>query len=75
MAVIANQNIRHMVQHVLLPVISISIEIFSFLNLFLFFFIFYIGGYFENFKNKEHNFEWWSIFVSSLKWIRCTVSV
>jgi hypothetical protein len=26
-------------------------------NLFLFFFYFYIGGHFENFKNKEHNFE------------------
>ena len=25
---------------------------------------FYIGSHFENFKNKEHNFEWWSIFVS-----------
>ena len=35
----------------------------SFLNLK----IFYIGGHFENFKNKEHNFEWWSIFVSSFK--------
>jgi hypothetical protein len=23
--------------------------------------------------NKEHNFEWWSIFVSSFKRIRCTV--
>jgi uncharacterized membrane protein len=31
----------HMVQHVLLPVISISIEIFSFLNLFLFFLFLY----------------------------------
>ena len=28
------------------------------------FFNFYIGGHFENFINKEHNFEWWSIFVS-----------
>jgi hypothetical protein len=28
--------------------------------------------YIENFKNKEHNFEWWSIFVSSFKSIRCT---
>jgi Ulp1 family protease len=35
------------------------------------FFNFYIGGHFENFKNKEHNFEWWSIFVSSIKRIRC----
>ena len=35
------------------------------------FFNFYIGGHFENFKNKEHNFEWWSIFVSSFKRIRC----
>ena len=34
------------------------------------FFNFYIGGHFENFKNKEHNFEWWSIFVSSFKRIR-----
>ena len=39
-------------------------------NLFLFFY-FYIGGHFENFKNKEHNFEWWSIFVPSFKRIRC----
>jgi hypothetical protein len=31
----------------------------------------YIGSHFENFKNKEHNFEWWSIFVSSFKRIRC----
>ena len=37
------------------------------------FFNFYIGGYFENFKNKEHNFEWWSIFVSRFKMICCTV--
>jgi hypothetical protein len=35
-------------------------------------FWFYIGSHFENFKNKEHNFEWWSIFVSSFKSIRCT---
>ena len=28
---------------------------------------FYIGCHFENFKNKEHNFEWWSIFVSFQK--------
>ena len=35
------------------------------------FFNFYICGHFENFKNKEHNFEWWSIFVSSFKRIRC----
>jgi hypothetical protein len=34
---------------------------------------FFIGGHFENFKNKKHNFEWWSIFVSSIKRIRCTV--
>ena len=25
-------------------------------------FWFYIGSHLENFKNKEHNFEWWSIF-------------
>ena len=31
---------------------------------------FYIGGHF-NFKNKEHNFQWWSIFVSSFKRIHC----
>jgi hypothetical protein len=30
------------------------------------FFNFYIGGHFENFNNKEHNFEWWSIFVCRL---------
>jgi hypothetical protein len=44
--------------------------IFEFLTIFNFF---YIGGHFENFNNKEHNFEWWSIFVSSFKRIRCTV--
>jgi hypothetical protein len=66
------QNGRHMVQHVLLTV-NIHFHwnpfIFEFLTIY-----FYIGGHFENFKNKEHNFEWWSIFVSSFKWIRCTVS-
>jgi hypothetical protein len=31
----------------------------------------YLGSHFEIFKNKEHNFEWWSIFVSSFKRIRC----
>jgi hypothetical protein len=36
------------------------------------FFYFYIGDHFENFKNKKHNFEWWSIFVSSFKRIRCS---
>ena len=35
-------------------------------------FWFYIGSHFENVKNKEHNFEWWSIFVSSFKRIRYT---
>jgi hypothetical protein len=38
-------NGRHMVQHVTLPV-NIHFHL-----------IFYIGGHFENFKNKEHNFE------------------
>ena len=46
------------------PLKSVHFWIFNdFLN-------FYIGGHFENFKNKEHNFEWWSIFVSSFKRIR-----
>jgi hypothetical protein len=54
------------------PLKSFNFWIFN--NLFLFFY-FYIGGHFENFKNKEHNFEWWSIFVSSFKRILCTVSV
>ena len=62
------QNGRHMLQHVLLPV-----NIHFHWNLFIFKFV-YIGGHFENFKNKEHNFKWWSIFVSSFKWIGCTVS-
>ena len=59
------------------PLKSFNFLIFS--NLFWF----YICGHFEmaailkwrpfwNFKNKEHNFEWWSIFVSSFKRIRCT---
>jgi hypothetical protein len=73
MATIANQNGRHMVQHVLLPPnihFHWNLFIFEFLTIFL---NFYIGGHFEHFKNKEHNFEWWSIFVSSFKRIRCTV--
>jgi hypothetical protein len=37
------------------------------------FFYFYIGGHFENFENKEHNFEWPSIFASSFKRICCSV--
>ena len=69
------QNGRHMVQHVLLPVnihFHWNLLIFLFLTIYLNFFNFYIGGHFENFKNKEHNFEWWSIFVSSFKRFRCT---
>jgi Ulp1 family protease len=64
-----------MVQHVLLPVnihFHWNLLIFLFLTIYLNFFNFYIGGHFENFKNKEHNFEWWSIFVSSFKRFRCT---
>ena len=60
-----------MLQHVLLPVnihFHWNLFIFEFLTIF---FNFSIGGHFENFKNKEHNFEWWSIFVSSFKRIRC----
>ena len=75
MATIANQNDRHMVQHVLLPVnihFHWNLFIFEFLTIYFYFLYFYIGGHFENFKNKEHNFQWWSIFVSSFKWIRCT---
>jgi hypothetical protein len=61
MAAIANQNGRHMVQHVLLPVnihFHCNIFIFEFLTIYFNFFNFYIGGHFENFKNKEHSFEW-----------------
>jgi Ulp1 family protease len=72
MATIANQNGSHMVQHVLLPV-----NIHFHWNLFIFEFLYWWplwnGGHFENFNNKEHNFEWWSIFVSSFKRIHCTV--
>jgi hypothetical protein len=60
MAAIANQNGRHMVQHVLLPVnihFHCNIFIFEFLTINFNFFNFYIGGHFENFKNKEHSFE------------------
>jgi hypothetical protein len=70
MAAIANQNGRHMVQHVLLPVnihFHWNLLIFEFLAIYFYFFYFYIGGHFENFKNKDHNFEWWSNFVSSFK--------
>jgi hypothetical protein len=42
------------------PLKSVHFWIF---NDFLYFYI----GHFENFNNKEHNFEWWSIFVSSFK--------
>jgi hypothetical protein len=42
MATIANENGRHMVQHVLLPV---NIHFQS------------VGGHFEKKKKKEHNFE------------------
>ena len=48
------------------PLKSVNFWIFNdFLN-------FYIG-HFENFNNKEHNFEWWSIFVSSFKRIHYMV--
>ena len=73
MSAIANQNGHHMVRHVLLLVhihFHWNLFIFEFLTIFFF----YIGDHFENFKNKEHNFEWWSIFVSSFKWIRCTIT-
>jgi hypothetical protein len=30
-----------------------------------------IWYYYRHDKNKEHIFEWWSIFVSSFKRIRC----
>jgi hypothetical protein len=72
MATIANQNGRHMVQHVLVPInipFHWNLFIFEFLTIF---FNFYNGSHFENFKHEEHNFEWWSIFVSSYKWIRST---
>ena len=61
MAAIANRNCRNMVQHVLLPVnihFHWNLFIFEFLTIF---FNFYIDSHFENFKNKEHNFERWSI--------------
>ena len=69
---IANQNGRHMVLHILLPVnihFHWNLFIFEFLTIF---FYFYIGGHLEIFKKKEHNFEWWSFFVSSFKRMRCT---
>ena len=46
-----------------------NLFIFEFLTIF---FYFYIGGHLEIFKKKEHNFEWWSFFVSSFKRMRCT---
>jgi hypothetical protein len=63
------------VPHVLLPV-----NIHFHWNLFIFEFLticfnFYICGHFENFKNKEHNFEWWSIFMSSYKRIQFGVNL
>ena len=53
MATIANQNGRHMVLHILLPV-----NIHFHWNLFIFEFLtivfnFYIGGHLENFKNER----------------------
>ena len=69
---------------VLLPVnihFHWNLFIFEFLTIYFYYFYSYIGGHFEMAAilekklKKEHNFEWWSIFVSSFKWIRCTVSV
>ena len=55
MAAIAKQNGHDMVQHVLLPVnihFHWNIFIFEFLTIYFNFFNFYIGGHFENFKNR-----------------------
>jgi hypothetical protein len=47
----------------------------SFMIIIVFFFNFLAYWQpFRNFKNEVHNFEWWSIFVSSFKRIHCTVS-
>jgi hypothetical protein len=49
MAAIANQNDRHMVQHVLLPVnihFHSNLFIFEFLTIYFYFFYFYIGSHF-----------------------------
>ena len=59
MAAIANQNGRHMVQEGLLLVnihFHWNLFIFEFLTIYFYFLYFYIGGHFETFKNKEHNF-------------------
>jgi hypothetical protein len=64
------QNGRHMLQHVLLPVnihFHWNLFIFEFLTIFL---IFILATILKILKT-EHNFEWWSIFVSSFKRICC----
>jgi hypothetical protein len=48
-----------------------NLFIFEFLTIYFYFFSFHIGGHFEMAAilkiKKEHNFKWWSIFVSSFK--------
>ena len=51
MADIANRNGRNIVQYILLPLKSFNFLIFNDFKKF------YIDSHFENFKNKEHNFE------------------
>ena len=77
MATIANRNGRDMVQHVLItpckypfPLKSFHFWIFTILLIFILAAILK-WRHLENFKNKEHVFEWWSTFVSSFKRILC----
>jgi hypothetical protein len=56
MAAIANQNCRHMVQHVLLPVkihLQCNLFIFELLTIYFNFLNFYIGDHFENLKKQR----------------------
>ena len=56
MAAIANQNCRHMVQHVLLPAkihFHWNLFIFEFLTIYFNFLNFYIGDHFENLKKQR----------------------
>ena len=66
MATIANRNSRNMVQHVLLPV-----NIHFHWNFHFWIWIFFILVAILKILKTEHNFEWWSIFVSSFKRICC----
>jgi hypothetical protein len=50
------------IQYQNISVDNIAYYISSWKNIFEEIIWFYIGSHLENFKNKEHNFEWWSIF-------------